>query len=146
YADGRRVVLDLATRDHAVVPGAVPGRRGFYADFNWTNGDGILDGFELRIPPGMSGLLIELAHVHPDWAHPEELHVQLVADGVALKPTGSAPGKLFFTLPAALRVIRRLEIRSSTFVPRRRGLGSDGRTLGIPVSKIELVPLDHDSG
>ncbi|NOZ78552.1 MAG: hypothetical protein GXP48_05125, partial [Acidobacteria bacterium] len=29
YADGRRVVLDLATRDHAVVPGAVPGRRGF---------------------------------------------------------------------------------------------------------------------
>ncbi len=145
YADGRRVLLDLATPDYTIVPGAVAGRHGFYPDFNWTKGDGTLNGFELAVPPGMNGLTVELYHVRPGWDEPAQFDVHVRADGTELEPRGSAPGELTFALPPALRVIHRIEIRSSVFVPRQCGLGNDGRTLGIPVERIRVTRLDRGS-
>jgi len=139
YADGRRVLIDLASADHAVVPGAVPGLHGFYPDFNWTNGDGILEGFSLAVPPGWTRIALELYHVRPGWDAPQTFDVHLFANGTALRLVKSAPGVLTFALPPVLRVIHRIEIRSSVFVPRRSGFGNDRRTLGVPVEKVRLV-------
>ncbi len=140
YLDGRRVVLDLRTRESALDPRLVPDRTGFFADNGWTNGHGVLDGLDWPVPGGATVLRLELAHAHPDWRHPETLGITIVADGHTLQPVATAPGLLRFSLPPGLHRIHRLEILSSTFVPRERGIGNDGRTLGVPVARLVLEP------
>ncbi len=139
YRDDRRVLVDLATRETTVFPSAVAGRRGFYRDYNWTDGDGVLKGLDLPVPPGARELDVVLFPAHPRASDPGSLGVRVLVDGKALEPLGAAPLRLRFALPRNLRRLHRIEIRSDTFVPARAGIGADTRRLGIPVAKI-VVP------
>ncbi len=141
FADGDRVVLDLDTPEHAILPALVPERSGFFRDHGWTDGHGVLGGLRWTVPEGADGLLLELDRAHPDWGEPETLGVRVVVDGAALEPVRLEPGRFLFRLPPGIRTINRVEVLSSTFVPADRGIGNDRRTLGVPVQRIVLVTI-----
>jgi hypothetical protein len=144
------VVTDLATARTPVatlvqpVSGALDSalvwrRSGVYNDFNWTNGDAVLEGLAWRMPAGADRLLVELSPVHPDGDDPAALGLQLIADGLDLQPLVAEPGRFVFRLPPDWRTIERLRIRSATFVPRERTGAPDDRRLGVPV--LRITPL-----
>lgn len=140
YGDDRRVLLDLQRRQPTVIPAQVEKRSGFFADFNWTNGDGVLAGLRLPVPAAGSILAVDLYPVHPRGGDPAALEVHVLVNGAELTPAGAARDTIRFHLPEDLREIHRIEIRSATFVPRDEGLGNDTRTLGLPVKDILILP------
>ena len=123
----------------ALDPALVWRRSGFFNDFNWTNGDAVLEGLAWRMPAGADRLLVELSPVHPDGDDPAALGVRLIADGLDLQPLVAEPGRFVFRLPPDWRTTERLRIRSATFVPRERTGAPDDRRLGVPV--LRITPL-----
>lgn len=123
----------------ALDPARVWRRSGFYDDFNWTDGDAVLEGLGWRLPTGADRMQVELSPVHPDGDDPEALGLQLIADGLDLQPLVVEPGRFVFRLPPDWRTIESLRIRSATFVPRERTGAPDDRRLGVPV--LRITPL-----
>lgn len=140
YSDARRVLVDLAVRETTVLPPAVPDRLGFYADNNWTDGDGLLPGLDVTVPPAARELEVMLYPAHPQAADPASLGLEVLVNGVNLVPVGAEPLHLRFALPRLLRCIHMIELRSSTFIPKHAGVGEDTRRLGVPVAKIVIPP------
>lgn len=129
--------LDLAGK---LRPEAIPDRRGFFSDNNWTSGDATLAGFRLPVPAGHRRLVLEVGPAHAFRSDTARLAVRIFANGVPLAPEGGADGVLVFRLYRNVGVIERLRIVSSTYVPRECGIGNDARRLGLPVVAISTRP------
>jgi len=137
-------VLDLATRvapDPAgesvrVRPERIGDKTGVLDDNNWTTGDATLRGVGLPVAAGHRWLVVALGPAHPFRHETQRLAVRVWSQGRELPAAGTHEATLLFELPAEVDLIDDLRIVSSTFVPRRLGLGDDARTLGIPIEWI----------
>jgi hypothetical protein len=121
-------------------PEAIPAKSGVYPDNNWTNGDGVLSQFRYAVPTGHHMLTVTVGTAHPSSRDGERLGVRVLVNGLPLAFDSASGRTLRFHLYRGLKTIERLEITSSTFVPKSLGIGNDSRTLGIPVESIATAP------
>jgi hypothetical protein len=98
----------------------------------WTDGDA-----ELALPQVRANAIELRIAVAP----PEPREVRIELDGKSIFEKRIDPGEhvLRFDLASPEPMLRRLALRSSTFVPQKLGLSSDRRTLGILVRAIRLI-------
>jgi hypothetical protein len=122
-----------------LAPETVWQRQGWYADFGWTDGEGILEGLRWSMPQDADRLVLELYPVHRHSKSPRRFGLRLEVDGLELEPVAYAPRQVVFRLPPVMDMIHTVRIRSATFVPGDEGRSDDTRTLGVPVRR--LVPI-----
>lgn len=134
----------LATRSRRqpvegeLAPDAVWDRTGFYDDFGWTDGCGLLTSLAWEVPAGSRRLVLTLHPAHPQGTNPGRLGVRVLVNGVELRTGATTATELRFDLYHGLRRIEEVRVLSSTFVPRQLTGNPDNRTLGVPIRSLRL--------
>jgi hypothetical protein len=108
---------------------------GVYPDNSWTNGDALIRGMPL--PSGQWHRL--LLRVRGNRADYDEADVKVSVNGRLLLSLGFQDSVFSFDL-GTIEGPTRLNVRvsSNTFVPKQRGIGEDGRDLGIDIDTFRV--------
>lgn len=116
---------------------AVRTKEGFFADHNWTNGEGVLSNLHVVPGPGDDAVAVSLlGGPPPDGAAAPGL--RLFVNGVELERVAGTRPVHVFRLAPRFPVIRGIRIVSPRFVPADEGQGNDRRHLGVAVETIRI--------
>jgi len=118
-------------------PASVWTRKGFFKDFNWTDGDARIDGIHWSVSNGCRLLVIRLHPVHP-WGTSTGMGLRVFVNGIELSSDSVSGQDHRFRLYRGLTSIESLRLRSKTFKPSERSGGNDTRDLGVPIKSIFL--------
>jgi hypothetical protein len=116
---------------------AVRKKKGFFADHNWTDGEGVLSNIHVVPAPGDDAVAVSLlGGPPPDGAAAPGL--RLFVNGVELARVAGTQHVHTFRLAPRFPVIRSIRIVSPRFVPADEGQGNDRRRLGVAVESIRI--------
>lgn len=141
FADGKRtypITLTVYRLRPRFVNAAVTAHSGFYNDDIWTNGDGVLKGFDICPSGPNRRLTVNTYGYIPTALTAADIGLQVSVNGVAHTGTWRGRTEYVVPLPNNAPCVQRIELRSSTFVPKQMGLSADTRRLGVDVRSITI--------
>ena len=136
----KRIVQEFG-RTGVIEPKNIERKSGFYDDGVWTKGKAALEDLDLPIGPGRKYFIVRTYGYRPASVRSaESLGLELSVNGRRLRLSQKQEEgfSYYFDLPGSLTEIRSIRVRSLTFVPKKLGLNSDGRRLGLDIRSYEV--------
>jgi hypothetical protein len=136
YDDGRRVVLDLATRVSTLDPGQNPERCDGFLERGWTDGSATFRALEAPGDPSL--IILRTNGRHPAWQDPDPASVAVGVGERLLPETGRGPNHRVYRLDSPPEGPFALVVTSPTVTPAELGARPDSLPLGVDVALVEV--------
>lgn len=112
--------------------------KNIYQD-GWTNGNGIISNIELPVPSHIVYIVLEAQGFHQwteDTQSTQNISLEINMNEAPLEKIED--NKLFFKIPEQVSIITDIIIKSDNFIPKKEGLNTDTRKLGINIQSISF--------
>lgn len=122
-----------------ILPEKYSFKKGFYKDNNWTNGNGIINNINLPLHSKNKYIIVNTYGLNPFKNNLEKLNLSIYVNGKKLKYVKKVKDSYYFKINNNdIKEIKKINIISSTFVPKELGINNDTRKLGIDVHSITI--------
>ncbi len=118
--------------------------------FGWTNGNGVIELDDVEIDPGERVFMLEtFGRIRPELREePMDSSVKIFINfthrAPLIKIEGEDAAQYYFHIPADVRTVKSITIKSDTFIPSDLGINDDGRSLGLNVKAIGFPRIIRD--
>jgi hypothetical protein len=113
----------------------------FNLDRAWSKGCSQITNIDYSLNSKPMVLQINLKSGRQNWQNPHTFNLQLVANGnQPLQLINVGKLNYQFSLPASIQTLNTLTICTHPFIPKLLGHSKDGRTLGLNIWSIQIIP------
>jgi lysophospholipase L1-like esterase len=112
--------------------------KNFHDDFIWTKGKGTIFNIHYEIKPHDKLLVLHTFGWNPYKNDLSKLNLQVKTNEKNLKFNHQDDNSFYFILDKNIGKITKVQVISSTFIPKQLGINNDTRELGIDIVSIEI--------
>lgn len=121
-----------------IIPEKINSNLKNFSDYYWTSGNSMIFDIRYDVKQHDNFLVLNTFGWNPYRNDLERLKLKVITNGINLEFSHKDGNAYYFNLDKNLEQINRIQITSSTFVPKDLGINNDPRRLGIDIASIEI--------